>query len=135
MEKIIKERGDYILSDGTKGLYEFYEDGSASANCVVCGKVDLITAERAGKFIVNSPNWYKTYSCFDCWRANKDNDKNDRISFAQAYNLAVASLSEEDKENLSEIQFKLKVRERQKFFYQELKGQNTIDIVLSVEKN
>jgi hypothetical protein len=128
MEKIIKERGEYKLNDGTIESYEVYEDNSATANCVVCGKVEEISSEKYGKFALNNSNWYKSYTCLNCWRANKDSTKREEISFAQSFNLAVQMLRyEPENSERTDIQKKFLIREWQKWFYKELTSDNTIN--------
>lgn len=59
--------------------------------------------------------------CVSCWAKGKDNDKNDRIAYAQSWNLAVAICAEHFSpvESPAEGQ-KKRLENWQKYFYEKL---------------
>jgi predicted ATP-dependent serine protease len=61
--------------------------------------------------------------CSTCWKKNKDYNTNERISYAQSWNLSVASLSDEDKKSDSMTTV---IEQRQLYFYEKLTNRDTI---------
>jgi|TARA_R110002020_G_scaffold421104_2_gene630188 hypothetical protein len=61
--------------------------------------------------------------CSICWKKNKDYDTSERISYAQSWNLAVASLNDEDKKSDSLITL---IEQRQSYFYEKLTNRDKI---------
>ena len=75
--------------------YEIYEDGSMKAWCKRCKNPEEVPAERAEK-IKKIPDWSSSFTCTPCWKKSKEpaqQDTQDRIAYAQSWNLAVALMA------------------------------------------
>lgn len=99
--------------------------GELRIKCVHCGKIDTLTGDKAQKF--NNMTSAQTYLCYSCWLKNKDAEKQelqyekeDRISYAQSFNLAVNMLSDKEKEEDDTASAETKIKMWQKWFYEKL---------------
>jgi len=114
------------MADGR--LYEWDYDESADELrilCTKCEKIDTLTGDKAVKF--NSLQSAQKYTCLSCWKKNKDAEKNgekletqDRISYAQAFNLAAGMVSGA----YSDEVLKEEILKWQKWFYKQLTNRN-----------
>jgi len=112
----------------------FYDDGSIDVTCSNCGKIDELKPDHKMSASLNQiDEAYKTYVCYSCWQKNRDaeksfdkNETQDRIANAQAFNLAVASLSEEDKQSFGSV-IKEEIKDRQQWFYNELTNRKVVE--------
>lgn len=100
--------------------FEIYEDGSMKAWCKRCNNPEEVPGDRAAK-IKKIPEWSSSFTCTPCWKKSKEPEKQDtqdRIAYAQSWNLAVAVLSEKNKFHSDELQHNIEYW--QKYFYEKL---------------
>ena len=84
--KEIKSKNDFAT---------WYVDGSLDAKCHVCGKEDKLKEDAKIALVAHTmDSWNGSdYKCLDCWKAKKNikiESTQDRIAYAQSWNLAVA---------------------------------------------
>jgi hypothetical protein len=101
------------------------EDGSVTIPCAKCGTATTVSPAVQAKFNWN-PNWTRDFTCMDCYRKGQDAEKlkpkqgttEERIAFAQSWNLAVAILASRD---LAESELKAEIEKTwQPWFYHKL---------------
>lgn len=116
--------------------YDLYDDGSVEIVCPQCRKPRTLVGKAATDFM----KWHKdnpAYKCMQCYvdGQNKDfsgkkkdnfDDRSDQIAYAQSFNLAVALLAPNVKDEAKEIGIKNDklMKENilywQKWFYEQL---------------
>lgn len=118
--KEVREKGD---------TYTIYEDYSVDVTCRGCGKSDHLEAgTKAASVFAQIPGSASGYDCSSCYRKkkeDKDSEREDKIRWAQALNLAVAMIPESLKSEtkwISDESVKEKIVENQRWFYELLKN-------------
>jgi hypothetical protein len=100
------------------------------AECKRCKNFEEVDAERAAK-IQRIPEWSSRYLCSACYfggadgaKASKDANTQDRIAYAQAWNLAVQMITDEMKATYPMTQINASLVEWQRYFYEKLTNRN-----------
>ena len=117
-----KESKQATVASAYPDHYEIYEDGSMKAWCKRCNNPEEVPAERAEK-IKKIPDWSSSFTCTPCWRKSKEPDQHDtqdRIAYAQSWNLAVATIPNEFKHEQTFPTFTEELEKRQKYFLEKL---------------
>lgn len=90
-----------IIKGLSPDIFEVYDDGSAMCVCSECEKRDEISPDKYEK-IRGKHEWYKTYTCLDCWKKAKEatriintDTRRGEIIGGQAYNLAFQAVLKE----------------------------------------
>lgn len=97
MPKEIKQQSTGLNTEGKKTGFKFYEDGSISALCTLCGRWEDSDREKAAKFSTTT-GWQERYKCYRCWKRGEKGDFVDGAQFGQAGNLAYFAALKVDKE-------------------------------------
>ena len=86
-----------------------FETGEVEITCTRCFIGDRLSADNKHRArVLSSEQARRTYVCLNCWKKQQDEkglfksiDRADEIAWGQSFNLAVASLSDKEKELLS----------------------------------
>lgn len=99
-----------------------YPDYSTEVKCSRCGKWEPLAADNKWSIRFNQiEGSEKEYLCFQCWKKEKGDDKQDDIRWGQSWNLAVNLLSHPDAQAFSDAELKKHIVEWQRWFYEQLK--------------
>lgn len=133
-EMKVKSRSELWDADTEKSIFMTeYDNGDVEITCTRCFISDRLTVgNKHRERVLTSEQARRTYVCLNCWKKQQDEkglfkfvDKADEIAWGQSFNLAVASLSEKQKENLDTAEalgvtgFEI-VWKRQAIFYEKL---------------